>query len=182
MTKVIEKKVSRSPILVSRLYKNWDMYGKKKMIRLSVKKLKKIGDPETLLCRTVLINNTLESVKSNKSLPGPSLERSQYNEDEQRILNRVLLPDYLTFHDSPAACSTITTLPEPITPLSDDEEPEEELEEDPGKVLSSVSLQQQDTSLQPSEDLYEKNRRAIFNSYLSLCSNDKYDCNSVMAA
>ena len=36
MTKILEKKVRNSPILVSRLYRNWDTsYGKKKMIKMS---------------------------------------------------------------------------------------------------------------------------------------------------
>merc|ERR1739849_71951 len=99
---------------------------------MSVKKLKKIGDPETFLCRAVLINNTLESVKSKTYhgesrrsvpvVPGPPLERSHYNEDEQRILNKVLLPSYLSpglsFHDNKDSVSrgyTTITLPEPIT-------------------------------------------------------------------
>ena len=111
MTKVIEKKVRRSPILVSRFYKDWDTLGKKKMIKMSIKKLKKIGDPESLLCRAVLINNTLESVKRKKySVPQQTLERSQYNEDEERILNKVILPCYvspgLSFHDNKGSVSS----------------------------------------------------------------------------
>ena len=184
MTKVIEKKVRRSPILVSRFYKDWDTLGKKKMIKMSIKKLKKIGDPESLLCRAVLINNTLESVKRKKySVPQQSLERSQYNEDEERILNKVILPCYvspgLSFHDNKGSvssgCNTIT-LPPPITPLTDHEESE----------LPLVSFQQDKTEEKPdhgsSSFQAEEYHRAIFNSYLSLCSTEKYDCNSVMAA
>ena len=186
MTKIIEKKVRKSPILVSRFYKDWDTQGKKKMIKMSIKKLKKIGDPESLLCRAVLINNTLESVKSKK-YPVPSdqtLERSQYNEDEERILNKVILPCYvspgLSFHDNKGSVSsgynTTITLPEPITPLSDDEESDPPL----------VNLKQDKTSEKQDESSRslqaDEYHRALFNSYLSLCSTEKYDCNSVMAA
>ena len=185
MTKILEKKVRNSPILVSRLYRNWDTsYGRKKMIKMSLKKLKKIGDPETLLCRAVLINNTLETVKSAQS-PGEarlmsdgSLERSQYNEDELKILNKVILPHCdspgLSLHDNKGglwSCNNTITLPEPITPLSDDEDSELVIQE---QNNSNVSTQV--------EDLLEQNRREIFNSYFQLCSNDKYDCTSVMAA
>merc|ERR1711953_330645 len=188
MTKILEKKVRNSPILVSRLYRNWDTsYGRKKMIKMSLKKLKKIGDPETLLCRAVLINNTLETVKSTKS-PGEergmldgSLERSQYNEDELKILNKVILPPHcdspaLSLHDDKGGVSSsynnTISLPEPITPLSDDEESELEAEK------------QNNSSARQVEDLFEQNRREIFNSYFQLCSSgsDRYDCTSVMAA
>merc|ERR1711874_372632 len=185
MTKILEKKVRNSPILVSRLYRNWDTsYGRKKMIKMSLKKLKKIGDPETLLCRAVLINNTLETVKSAQS-PGEarlmsdgSLERSQYNEDELKILNKVILPHCdspgLSLHDNKGrlwSYNNTISLPEPITPLSDDEDSELVIQE---QNNSNVSTQV--------EDLLEQNRREIFNSYFQLCSNDKYDCTSVMAA
>ena len=192
MTKILEKKVRNSPILVSRLYRNWDTsYGKKKMIKMSLKKLKKIGDPETLLCRAVLINNTLETVKSAKS-PGEvrgmlegSLARSQYNEDELEILNKVILPHCdtnspgLSLHDdkggvwsgSNTTMITRLSLPEPISPLSDDEEAELPTEE-----------QDNSNSSQVEEDLFEQNRREMFTSYFQLCSTDKYDCTSVMAA
>ena len=188
MTKILEKKVRNSPILVSRLYRNWDTsYGKKKMIKMSLKKLKKIGDPETLLCRAVLINNTLETVKSAKS-PGEmrgvlegSLARSQYNEDELKILNKVILPHCdspgLSLHDDKGGVwsgyNNTITLPEPITPLSDDEESElvtTDQQNNPNSTSSQV------------EDLFEQNRRDIFTSYFQLCSSDKYDCTSVMAA
>ena len=157
------------------------------MIKMSLKKLKKIGDPETLLCRAVLINNTLETVKSAKSpgevrgmLEGPgSLERSQYNEDELKILNKVILPHCdspgLSLHDQKGGVSsgynTSITLPEPISPLSDDEESE----------LVTTEQQNNSNSSQV-EDLFEQNRRDIFTSYFQLCSSDKYDCTSVMAA
>ena len=154
------------------------------MIKMSLKKLKKIGDPETLLCRAVLINNTLETVKSAKS-PGEmrgmsdgSLERSQYNEDELKILNKVILPHCdspgLSLHDnkggvwSSYSYNNTITLPEPITPLSDDEE-------------SELVTEEQNNS-NSTQDLLQQDRRDIFNSYFQLCSNDKYDCTSVMAA
>ena len=158
------------------------------MIKMSLKKLKKIGDPETLLCRAVLINNTLETVKTAKP-PGEgrrmseeSLERSQYNEDELEILNKVILPHCdspgLSLHDNKggvwSSYNNTIRLPEPLTPLSDDEESELVTEE---QQHNSNSTQVQ------VEDLLEQNRRRdIFNSYFQLCSNDKYDCTSVMAA
>ena len=126
----------------------------------------------------------MESVKRKKySVPQQTLERSQYNEDEERILNKVILPCYvspgLSFHDNKGSvssgCNSIT-LPPPITPLTDDEESE----------LPLVSFQQDKTEEKPehgsSSFQAEEYHRAIFNSYLSLCSTEKYDCNSVMAA
>merc|ERR1711936_1447753 len=188
MTKIVEKKIRKSPILVSRFYKDW---GKKKMIKMSLKKLKKIGDPESsLLCRAVLINNTLETVRSKKfhgdwRSPGPvtSLERSQYNEDEQRILNKVTLPSYLSDNKGSAwsGYSTVA-LPTPLSPLSDD------LEEYNTRPIVNYNFsktsEQQDpsNSLQSEQYLYEKSRRSLYNSYLSLCSADKFDCSSIMAA
>ena len=201
MTKIVEKKIRKSPILVSRFYKDW---GKKKMIKMSLKKLKKIGDPESsLLCRAVLINNTLETVRSKKfhgdwRSPGPvtSLERSQYDEDEQRILNKVTLPSYLSDNKGSAwsGYSTVA-LPTPLSPLSDDEESDLEeysnrpdLEEYNTRPIVNYNFsktsEQQDpsNSLQSEQYLYEKNRRSLYNSYLSLCSADKFDCSSIMAA
>merc|ERR1719411_1801175 len=109
-----------------------------------------------------------------------SLERSQYNEDELKILNKVILPHCdntspdLSLHDDKGGVSSgynnTITLPEPISPLSDDEESELATEEQANSNSSQV------------QDLFEQNRRDIFTSYFQLCSSDKYDCTSVMAA
>lgn len=206
MTRISEKRIRKSPLLVSSLHKNWDTFGnKQKMIRLSVRKLRKIGDPETLLCRAVLINNTLETVKNSSQSPtsNTNLERSQYNEDEERILSTVRIPSVQD--NKGAQLNTTITLPEPISPLSDDEESYSNLYSDlshnivsssPGSLSSqhihkSGCLQLTDTenfnnsmncaSNKNNEYLFEDDR-AIFNSYLSLCSSDLYDCKSIIAA
>ena len=48
--------VNQSPILLVSTKTSKTSLEKNKMIRMSVKKQKKIGDPETLLSRAVLIN------------------------------------------------------------------------------------------------------------------------------
>jgi len=110
---------------------------------MSVRKLKKIGDPESLLCRAVLINNTLETVK-NYSFHSNNVERPQYSQAEELILNTVRIPSVHQNHDMYTNYCTQTdisdtthivtdnketlnlsstiSLPEPISPLSDDEE------------------------------------------------------------
>ena len=114
-----------------------------------------------------------------------SLGRSQYNEEELKILNKVILPHCdkntspgLSLHDDKggvwSSCNnTMITLPEPITPLSSDDE-ESEL----------PTEQQENSNSSQVEDLFEQNRRDIFTSYFQLCPTptDKYDCTSVMAA
>ena len=182
MTRIFEKRVRKSPILVSSLHKNWDNTGgKQKMIRMSLRKLKKIGDPETFLRRAVLINNTLETVKTVPG--GPSLERSQYSLDEELILSRVILP-------SPALA-----LPDPITPIADTEEDNFDYEAERERIATATttsSQQQQQQRLGASvetgrvEDEYLlEEDRAMFNSYLSLCSSELYmenNCKSIVAA
>ena len=181
MTRIFEKRVRKSPILVSSLHKNWDNTGgKQKMIRMSLRKLKKIGDPETFLRRAVLINNTLETVKTVPG--GPSLERSQYSLDEELILSRVILP-------SPALA-----LPDPITPIADTEEDNFDYEAERERIATATTSSQQqqqqrlgasvETGRVEDEYLLEEDR-AMFNSYLSLCSSELYmenNCKSIVAA
>ena len=76
------------------------------MMRMSVKKLKNIRDPESLLYKAVLINNTLESLRntwntksieidnkmSNNCINADTLTHSKYSAEEEQILNRILLP------------------------------------------------------------------------------------------
>ena len=76
------------------------------MMRMSVKKLKNIRDPESLLYKAVLINNTLESLRntwntksiemdnkmSNNCINTDTLTHSEYSAEEEQILNRIMLP------------------------------------------------------------------------------------------
>merc|ERR1712203_830823 len=59
--------VRKSPILLGS-WKNKKILEKHKMMRMSQKKLRKIGDPENLLHRAVLINNTLECIRKSESI------------------------------------------------------------------------------------------------------------------
>merc|ERR1712179_254663 len=59
--------VRKSPILLGS-WKNKKILEKNKMMRMSQKKLRKIGDPENFLLRAVLINNTLECVRKSESI------------------------------------------------------------------------------------------------------------------
>ena len=89
------------------------------MMRMSVKKLKKIGDPETLLCRAVLINNTLECLRNARNVRPNEMKietcydhnkidtpiHSKYSAEEEQILRSILLP-----------------IPTPITPITNRED------------------------------------------------------------
>merc|ERR1712107_64706 len=128
MTRIFEKRARRSPLLVGTMHKNWDVIGKQKMIRMSIRKLKKLGDPETgKLCKAVLINNTLESVKNSSLLHSCHVQPSHYSSDEERILSNVRLQpaaDNLKSVDKEEfslSSPVIPNLPDPIGPLSDDE-------------------------------------------------------------
>ena len=102
--------VNQSPILLLSIKTSKTSLEKNKMIRMSVKKLKKIGDPETLLSRAVLINNTLEclrntgSIKANESKGETchnnkikdSFTQSAYSSEEEQVLSRIQLPCNVT--------------------------------------------------------------------------------------
>ena len=214
MTRTSQKRIRKSPLLVSSLHKNWDTTAKQKMIRMSVRKLKKIGDPESLLCRAVLINNTLETVKNYNSFHSCNVERSQYSHAEEMILNTVRIPSVQQNHDSmytnycsqsvsdtthivtdnkeTLSLSSTITLPEPISPLSDDEDSYNIIEDHTtiNNKNSCLQLGQQTENFatdmltcdRNTEYLLE-NDRSAFNRYLSLYSNsDLYDHKSIVAA
>ena len=129
------------------------------------------------------------------------MECSQYSLDEQRILNTVRIPTLPTlptdpsFQDNKGAglglCATIT-LPEPISPFSDEED---YLCPEPSNITNIQSSKVNCLEIQESQQftnnistcdannefLLEDDRK-IFNSYLSLCSSDLYDCKSIVAA
>jgi len=69
------------------------------MMRMSQKKLRKIGDPENLLHRAVLINNTLECIRKSESIENTgspckmnTYDHSNYSPEEEQILNSIRLP------------------------------------------------------------------------------------------
>ena len=91
--------VNQSPILLVSMKTSKTSLEKNKMIRMSVKKLKKIGDPETLLSRAVLINNTLECLRNTSIIKAYESKRetfsfaqSAYSTEEEQVLNRIKLP------------------------------------------------------------------------------------------
>merc|ERR1711892_858666 len=101
----------KSPILLSS-WKNKNIFEKQKIMRMSLKKLRKLGDPETGLHRAVLINNTLDCMRSDgtNNNTGPVCKKessintyavSNYSTEEEQILNSIHLPP-------------------PITPISDE--------------------------------------------------------------
>merc|ERR1711962_934016 len=90
--------VRKSPILLGS-WKNKKILEKHKMMRMSLKKLRKIGDPENLLHRVVLINNTLECVRKSESIENTgspckmnTYDHSNYSPEEEQILNSIRLP------------------------------------------------------------------------------------------
>ena len=67
---------------------------------MTVKKLKKIKDPETLLHKAVLMNNILECMRNYQNI---DIQRnidadthSNYSQDEEEILRRIRLPHPIT--------------------------------------------------------------------------------------
>merc|ERR1712083_29263 len=94
--------VRKSPILLAS-WKNKKILGRNKMMRMSLKKLRKIGDPENLLHRAVLINNTLECVRKSESIENTgspckmnTYDHSNYSPEEELILNSIRLPAPIT--------------------------------------------------------------------------------------
>merc|ERR1711862_957916 len=95
--------VRKSPILLGS-WKNKKILEKQKMMRMSLKKLRKIGDPENLLHRAVLINNTLDYVRKSESNNEDSgsackmntYDHSNYSPEEEQILNSIRLPVPIT--------------------------------------------------------------------------------------
>merc|ERR1711892_1303041 len=96
----------KSPILLAS-WKNKNSFEKHRMMSLSLKKLMKIGDPEKLLHRAVLINNTLECMRSDGTYAntGPDCRKessintyaaSNYSTEEEQILNSIHLPPPIT--------------------------------------------------------------------------------------
>merc|ERR1711909_39033 len=90
--------VWKSPILLGS-WKNKKILEKHKMMRMSQKKLRKIGDPENLLHRAVLINNTLECIRKSESIENTgspckmnTYDHSNYSPEEEQILNSIRLP------------------------------------------------------------------------------------------
>jgi hypothetical protein len=105
MSRTSNQPVRKSPLLIVS-FNNKNRLEKKKMIRMSVKKLKNIRDPESSLYKAVLINNTLESLRntwntksiemdnkmSNNYINTDTLTHSEYSAEEEQILNRIMLP------------------------------------------------------------------------------------------
>merc|ERR1712062_476421 len=94
--------VRKSPILLGS-WKNKKILEKHKMMRISLKKLRKIGDPENLLHRAVLINNTIECVRKSESIENTgspckinTYDHSNYSPEEEQILNSIRLPAPIT--------------------------------------------------------------------------------------
>merc|ERR1711970_1410101 len=90
--------VRKSPILLGS-WKNKKILERNKMMRMSQKKLRKIGDPENLLHRAVLINNTLECLRKSESIENTgspckmnTYDHSNYSPEEEQILNSIRLP------------------------------------------------------------------------------------------
>ena len=162
---------------VSSLHKNWDnrLDGKQKMIRMSVRKLRRLGDVESALHRAVLLNNTLEVARATAATATATATQqtqSQYSREEERVLAEVRLQPPLSHAPSPAPP------PPPPHPLRGDTEPEPE--------LCSESRWATPTQQQPppshNEYLLEDDR-TIFNTYLSLCSSELlYESKSIAAA
>jgi len=93
---------------------------RKKALRMCVKKLKKISDPESKLCKAVLINNTLQSLKNcddirlqneNKDVGGvvncskiEPTARKNSNFSPEDILSEIVLPPPLAPHMENFTC------------------------------------------------------------------------------
>ena len=81
---------------------------RKKMIRLSVRKLRRLGDPESLLRRAVLINNTLESARAAVPLlPNLTAQQSSYTMEEEQIIAGVRCTDQFPTSSTISPSSTL---------------------------------------------------------------------------
>merc|ERR1712013_525817 len=110
--------VRKSPILLGS-WRNKKILEKQKMMRMSLKKLRKIGDPENLLHRAVLINNTLDYVRKTESNENTgaackmnTYDHSNYSPEEEQILNSIRLPVPIT-PNSDVEC-LLRTLPDTV--------------------------------------------------------------------
>merc|ERR1712096_27984 len=75
MGKSVLKAVQKSPLL---LYNTkLEILNREKALRLCVKKLEKISDPESNLCQAVLINNTLKSLHTRKEIKLESFHKKE---------------------------------------------------------------------------------------------------------
>ena len=166
---------------VSSLHKNWDnrLDGKQKMIRMSVRKLRRLGDVESALHRAVLLNNTLEVARATAATAATAATttqqtQSQYSSEEERVLAEVRLQPPLSHAPSPAPPPP----PPPPHPLRGDTEPEPEVCSE--NSWTTPTVQQPPSS--HNEYLLEDDR-TIFNTYLSLCSSELlYESKSIAAA
>ena len=90
----------KGPILLAS-WKNKNSFEKHRMMRMSLKKLRKIGDPEKLLHRAVLINNTLDCIRNGgmacrKESSINTYVASNYSTEEEQILSSIHLPPPIT--------------------------------------------------------------------------------------
>merc|ERR1712050_760940 len=112
-------KLEQKPLLLCSM-KIVRILDRKKALRMCVKKLKKISDPESKLCKAVLINNTLQSLKNcddirlqneNKDVDGvmdcPKIEPQapkKSNFSPEDILSEIVLPPPLVPHMENFTC------------------------------------------------------------------------------
>merc|ERR1712130_54742 len=112
-------KLEQKPLLLCSM-KIERILDRKKALRMCVKKLKKISDPESKLCKAVLINNTLQSLKNcddirlqneNKDVDGvmdcPKIEAQapkKSNFSPEDILSEIVLPPPLIPHMENFTC------------------------------------------------------------------------------
>merc|ERR1712194_261048 len=68
---------------------------KRKMLKMSFKKLQKMEDPESLLCKAVLINNTLNYLRNNLNMNNKHvevLEDQNSSEYQIDIMSEIIFP------------------------------------------------------------------------------------------
>ena len=84
LTKTVRQSRSRPSILSHPKYRHKEE--KRKLMKMTCKKLKKLEDPESVLCKAVLINNTLKYLQQNGGIGNSSQD---YQPDlDIDILNR----------------------------------------------------------------------------------------------
>merc|ERR1712066_314847 len=90
----------KSPLLLSSCKTNERLERQRTMMRLSLKKLKKIGDSGSLLHKTVLISNIVERLRKRENTRNISYpintDRSHYSPEEEEIFNSIKLPPPIT--------------------------------------------------------------------------------------
>ena len=93
---------------------------RKKVLRISVNKLKAIEDPESTLCRSVLINNTMKRLQNEVRDEKNSKFRSQKWSNDSPVVNKPAKRNYEHVDEVKDFLKDMYMPPTPISSIDDD--------------------------------------------------------------